>query len=161
MMERTYNVPLRRSFRSAPKYKRAKKAIGALRAFLTQHMGTDDIRIGKQLNEKIWERGIKNPPHHVKVTAVRDDEDVCKVELEGVVYAEPIKAEAKKEQPETLKEKLQSKLAPGAKSDAGADTAKSESADAKKEDASPEAKPAAKKEVKSPVAGASSTKKKE
>ena len=38
VLERTYNVPLRKEWLKVPKYKRAKKAVTALRQFLVKHM---------------------------------------------------------------------------------------------------------------------------
>jgi len=72
-MERLYNVPLRREFSKVPSYKKAKKAVTALKAYLVKHMKSDDIKIDAALNEFIWKHGIKNPPHHVKLKAVKDE----------------------------------------------------------------------------------------
>ena len=63
-LERTYNVPLRRGFIKAPIYKKAKKAVATLKEFMVQHMKVEEVKIGPELNKKIWERGIRNPPHH-------------------------------------------------------------------------------------------------
>ena len=46
-LERTYNVPLRKEFLKVPKYKRAKKAVKALKQFLAKHMKSDNVKIGK------------------------------------------------------------------------------------------------------------------
>ena len=96
-LERQYNVPLRKGFRRTPKYKKAKKAVATLKLFLNKHMKSDKVLIGKNLNEKIWERGIKNPPHHIKVTAIKDGEGVVKAELEGFKYEVPKPKEEKSE----------------------------------------------------------------
>ncbi|MBI3033884.1 50S ribosomal protein L31e [Candidatus Woesearchaeota archaeon] len=93
-LERTYNVPLRKEFLKAPRYKRAKKAVTALRQFLARHMKADKIIIGSFLNRKIWERGIKKPPHHVKVTAVKDEKGIVTAELLGA--PKPITLEKEK-----------------------------------------------------------------
>jgi len=114
MLERTYNVPLRREWLKAPKYKRAKKAVTALRQFLIKHMkpgldkdGKYKFKIGKQLNLHLWKHGIKNPPHHVKINVTKDDDGVVKVELFGHKYVD-VKNEEKKEKTaiEKAKEKL-------------------------------------------------------
>ncbi len=93
-IERTYNVPLRKEWLKAPRYKRAKKAITALRKFLVRHMKSENISIGKNLNEEIWKHGMRNPPHHVKINVLKEDD--------GKVYAEligyPLKPEAKPEE---------------------------------------------------------------
>ncbi|MDD3263803.1 MAG: 50S ribosomal protein L31e [Candidatus Nanoarchaeia archaeon] len=72
-MERIYNVPLRREFSKVPSYKKAKKAVTALKAYLTKHMKSEEIKIDAALNEFIWKHGIKSPPHHVKLKAVKDE----------------------------------------------------------------------------------------
>lgn len=102
VVERMYNVPLRKGFQKAPKYRRAKKATNVLREFLVKHMKSDNIKIGKFLNMAMWKRGIKNPPHHVKVNVTKDSEGVVKAELVGAktekkaVAKAPVKKEEKK-----------------------------------------------------------------
>ena len=95
-LERTYNVPLRKAFRKAPKYKRAKRAVNALRKFIARHMKSPNIKIGRHLNQEIWKHGIQNPPHHVKVTLIKDDEGLVKAELFGFKYEEMTKEEMEK-----------------------------------------------------------------
>ncbi len=99
--ERTYNVPLRKGFINTPKYKRAKKAVNTLKIFLKRHMKSEDVKIGKYLNLKLWERGIKNPPHHVLVNVVKDDKGKVSAELVGAPVDK--KAEEKKGKKETKK----------------------------------------------------------
>lgn len=79
-LERTYTIPLRREYLKVPQYRRTEKASRALREFLVKHMKSDNIRIGKFLNEHLWMHGMKNPPHHVRVNVVKIPE--------GTVYAE-------------------------------------------------------------------------
>ena len=105
-LERTYNVPLRKEFLKVPKYKRAKKAVKALKQFLVKHMKSDNVKIGKYLNDEIWKHGIKNPPHHVKLNAVKDKEGLVTAELVGAPVEaqegegkEEEKASQKKEEP--------------------------------------------------------------
>lgn len=97
MTEQTFNIPLRREIMKAPKYKRAKKAIHAVREFVSKHMKSQDVLIGKYLNLKIWEHGIKNPPHHVSVNASKDDKGIVKVELVGAPKEVKKEEKAKKE----------------------------------------------------------------
>tara|TARA_Y100000310_G_C20267229_1_gene616339 strand:+ start:243 stop:551 length:309 start_codon:yes stop_codon:yes gene_type:complete len=84
IIERTYNVPLRKEYRKVPRWKKTKKAVTALRQFLAKHMKSDDIKLSNALNEKVWQHGIKNPPHHVKVTVTKDEKGVVKADLFGV-----------------------------------------------------------------------------
>jgi len=97
VLERNFNVPLRREFLKSPKYKRGKKAVTALRSYLVRHMKSDNIKIGKYANLKIWEKGIRNPPHHIKIVAKKTEKGVVSAELEGApveVKPEPVKKKA-------------------------------------------------------------------
>src|SRR3989338_3820247 len=106
-VERTYNVPLRREFLKVPRYKRAKTAMNALKRFLSRHMKSEEVYICKRLNEEIWKRGIKNPPHHVKVDVVKEDDSKVYAELSGFKYEKPVieeEAKAGKKEKAELKE---------------------------------------------------------
>ena len=107
--ERTYIVPLRRYWLIVPKYKRAKKAVSALRNFIIKHMKSEDILIGKKLNQAVWARGMKNPPHKIKITVVKDNDGLVKAELFGHKYIE-VKKIAKEEKETGLAGKLKSAL---------------------------------------------------
>lgn len=83
--EREYVIPLRVEWRKVPRYKRAAKAVKAIKEFLVQHMRIYDrdlrkIKIDNYLNEFVWFRGIKRPVHKVKVKARMKGENVI-VEL--------------------------------------------------------------------------------
>ena len=80
-MEKVYTIPLRREFQKAPKYKYASKAMRALKNFLIKHTKSENIRIGKYLNQRIWQNGPKNPPSKVKVNVIKDKENIIHVEL--------------------------------------------------------------------------------
>lgn len=97
VLERTYNIPLRREYLKAPNWKRTEKAVVAVREFLQRHMKSETVLLGKSVNEKLWQHGLKNPPHHIKVNATKDDKGVVKAELFGV--------EAKKEKTEKKERK--------------------------------------------------------
>ena len=106
VLERTYVIPLRRETLKAPPYRKARKAAKTVRAFIEQHMKSDNVLIGRHLNMKLWEHGMKNPPHHVKVNAVKDDKGKVMVELVGAPKEE-LKTEEKKparKEPEKTKE---------------------------------------------------------
>ena len=81
-LEREYVIPLRKEWLKAPYFKRAKKAVRAVREFIAKHMKVDfeNVKVGRFLNEQLWHRGIKNPPHKVKVKVIKEG-DIAKVEL--------------------------------------------------------------------------------
>lgn len=97
VLERVYVIPLRRETLKVPNFKKANKAAKAVREFISKHMKSDDVMLGKYLNLKIWEHGAKNPPHHVKVNAVKDDKGKVAVELVGAPKEKPKVEEKKKE----------------------------------------------------------------
>ena len=80
-MERRYNVPLRKEAMRAPRHERAKRATKALKRFIVRHMKSEDVSLDRAVNEKIWERGIKNPPHHIEITATKNDDGKVTVTL--------------------------------------------------------------------------------
>ncbi len=84
-IEREYIIPLREKCRVVPRYKKTPKAIRVIKEFLIRHMKIRDkdlnkIKINKYLNEFLWTRGIKHPPHKIKVKAIKEGE-IVKVEL--------------------------------------------------------------------------------
>ena len=93
--ERTYVIPLRGYWRLAPRYKRAKRAINGVRHFVIRHMKVDEVKIGKELNDLILERGQRKPPARVQVTIVKDG-SVGKVNVAGIPYSKEAPKEEKK-----------------------------------------------------------------
>ncbi len=86
---RHYTVPLRAAW-SAPRTKRAKRAIETLKKFVGRHMRVDseeEIWIDTKVNEVIWERGIQKPPRrvHIIVDRVEGDERI-QVQLDEAKY---------------------------------------------------------------------------
>ncbi|HLC52547.1 MAG TPA: 50S ribosomal protein L31e, partial [Candidatus Nanoarchaeia archaeon] len=94
-IERTYTIPLRKEFNKTPRWKKTKKAVSAVKQFLMKHMKSEDIKLGRALNENLWKHGIRNPPHKIKVSVTRDDKGTVRAELFGV-KAEEVKKETKK-----------------------------------------------------------------
>lgn len=45
--------------------------MSVLKEFIQKHMKTDAVIVCPELNEKIWENGIKNPPGKVSVIALK------------------------------------------------------------------------------------------
>lgn len=102
ILERAYNIPLRKEYQKVPRWKRTPKAVRATQQFLAKHMKTEleKVRLGKELNEKLWLRGMTKPPHHVKVTATKDEKGMVKAELFGGKKKEAEKEEIKKKKEE-------------------------------------------------------------
>jgi large subunit ribosomal protein L31e len=82
--EKIYIIPLGRALVRPPN-KRASRAMQLIKIFITKHMKLEmkvseeeeeeelpQLIISKELNEKIWERGIEKPPRKIKVRAAKD-----------------------------------------------------------------------------------------
>ncbi len=141
-LEREYNVPLRKGWLKSPKYKRAKKAIRTLKEFLQRHMKSENVKIGKYANIKVWEKGMKNPPHHLKVKVTKDSEGKVMAELVGAPVDMPKESKkgkkgAKAEAPKAPEEKKEAPKAEEVKAKES-ETVKGE----EKETPSPETKEA-------------------
>ena len=113
ILERAYVIPLRRETLKVPPFRKANKAVKAVQEFISKHMKSGNVVIGKYLNLRIWDHGAKNPPHHVKVNAVKDDKGRVLVELVDApkeAKTEEKKKEIKKEEKEIKAEKPEEKL---------------------------------------------------
>ena len=84
--ERVYTIPLGKASVRPPK-KRAPRAIQLIRAFITKHMKLEirleeeeeegelpRLTISREVNEKIWGRGIEKPPKKIRVRAAKDSD---------------------------------------------------------------------------------------
>ena len=94
--ERFYTIPLQRALVRPPK-KRAPRAIHLLKTFVTKHMKLEmkvseedeeeelpHLVISKEVNEKIWERGIQKPPRRIKVRITKDKDGNVTVYLSEI-----------------------------------------------------------------------------
>ena len=81
-IERVITVPLKAT-KMAPRSRRAKRAVKEVREFIARHMKAeeDKVWIDTKLNEKLWERGIQNPPSRISVKATKFDDGTVEVTL--------------------------------------------------------------------------------
>ena len=142
-LERTYTIPLRAGFIKVPRYYRAKRAINQIKAYMSKHMKSDEIKIGSVLNEHVWSKGITNPPGKVTVKAIKEG-NVVTVELEGYAYKTQKVQTEKTEKATSFKDKLAAKLQQSKNDDSSKDDS-SEASESKDEVV--EEKVSAKKEV--------------
>lgn len=89
--ERIYTIPLSRAWIQPPK-KRTPRAIRIVKSFIQKHMKIkteveeegeepEKLVLSNEVNQKIWSRGIKEPPRKIRVRAVKDKEGVITVYL--------------------------------------------------------------------------------
>jgi large subunit ribosomal protein L31e len=82
--ERFYTIPLSRALVRPPK-KRAPRAMQLIKIFVTKHMKLaikvseeeeeeelPQLVISKEVNEKVWDRGIEKPPRKIKTRVTKD-----------------------------------------------------------------------------------------
>lgn len=106
-LERTYNVPLRKEYLKTVNWRRTEKAVTALKQFLVKHMKSENVKLDPSINELLWKHGLKNPPHHIKVTASKNDKGEVTAKLFGAQETKgktaPRKVEkVKKEETKTI-----------------------------------------------------------
>jgi len=129
VLERVYNVPLRKEFAKVANWRKTEKAVTALRQFVSKHMKSKDVKIGKYANQLLWKDGIKNPPHHIKVSAKKDDKGIVSVELSEL----PPKAKRELEKLKTLEKKKDDKDAEKKKEEDAKKAAEAKKVEEKKE----------------------------
>jgi large subunit ribosomal protein L31e len=82
--ERFYTIPLSKALVRPPK-KRAPRAMQLIKIFVTKHMKLTmkvseeeeeeelpQLVISKEVNEKVWDRGIEKPPLKIKTRVTKD-----------------------------------------------------------------------------------------
>ena len=70
--ERIITVPLR-DVKSAPRDKRADRAMAVIRDHLAQHFSVEaeNVRLDPSINESVWARGRRKPPRRIRIRAAR------------------------------------------------------------------------------------------
>jgi len=84
--EKVFTIPLRKAFAKA-RTKRTDYAVSLVRDFLIRHLKTEDVRLGKHINQEI----MKRIPRRIRVKVFIDEVDekkVAKAELVGYEYEE-------------------------------------------------------------------------
>src|SRR3989344_4170423 len=92
--EKIFTIPLRDAYRIERNY-RAARASRNVREFLVKHMKSENIKLGKSINEELWSRGIQKPPRRIRVHVIKED-DIIYAELVGTEIKTPTKSEAQK-----------------------------------------------------------------
>jgi large subunit ribosomal protein L31e len=80
LKEQIYVIPLR-DVKRAPRWKRSNKAVKDIRAFLAKHMKSEDVKLDRSINEKVWERGSEKPPRKIRVRAMKFEDGQVQAEL--------------------------------------------------------------------------------
>lgn len=144
VLERTYTVPLRKEWLKAPRWKRTKKAVKALKEFIAKHMKVPErdvnkVKIDSWVNKALWLRGIKKPPHKITVKAIKDSEGNVKVEFVGLPPKFKVQEEFLKKKIEKTRKREEEKAKEREKKKAE-EEAKKKAEEAKKKEEVEEAK---------------------
>ncbi len=130
-LTRTYTIPLNKAM-ITPRHRRAKRAVAEIKKFATKHMKSEEIKIEPELNELLWNRGIRNPPRRITVKMDKDEDGVITIslattaetateaEVEAETKAEP-KAKAKKKPKAEAKSQAEAETEAEAKTEAKAE----------------------------------------
>lgn len=96
--ERVYTINLSKVVLT-PRSRRSKRAINMIREFAMKHMKSEEVKIDEELNQIVWERGIRRPPRKIRVKIVRD--------LDGIVRVKPYTEVSEEKSVEKVEEKVQ------------------------------------------------------
>lgn len=162
ILEREYIIPLRREWLKVPEYKRANKAVKALKQFIVRHMKVYDrdlkkVKIDILLNNELRFRGMRKPPIKIKVKAEKKDNGLVFVRLSEIpkVIQYKIDREARKKKEQEKKESTvkteEQRRKEEAKKAIEADKAKKEEETEEKEGGTEEKKKDAQEKEKSTV----------
>jgi large subunit ribosomal protein L31e len=80
LTEQIYVVPLR-VVDGVPRWKRGNRAIKEIRTYLSRHMKSEDIKLDKSINERIWARGNEKPPSKIRIRAMKFEDGQVQAEL--------------------------------------------------------------------------------
>jgi large subunit ribosomal protein L31e len=80
LQEHIYIIPLRDA-RRAPRWKRSNAAIKDIRKYLARHMKSEDVKLDRSINEKVWDRGSTKPPSKIRVRAMKMEDGQVQAEL--------------------------------------------------------------------------------
>lgn len=108
--EKIFTVPLNEAYKKA-RVRRSPYAARIVKDFIKKHTKADEVKLGENLNKKLWERGTKKPPRRVRIKAVMEGK-TAKVELLGFEYKEF--RTAQKTERKGMKDKLLERLGPKA-----------------------------------------------
>ncbi len=80
--EKMMTIPLLTT-KASPRSKKASKAIKEIRDHVAKHMKSkpEDVWIDQELNQKIWERGIKKPVPRIRIKAIKFEDGLVEVSL--------------------------------------------------------------------------------
>ncbi len=86
--EKVYNIPLRSEWIAVGRVARTKKAVSAVKSFISRHTRAQNVMISEELNRTLWSSGAKKPPGKIKVKASIDKTGRAIVRMPGEITLE-------------------------------------------------------------------------
>ncbi len=74
--EKIVTINLRKSLVKSPNCRRSKSAVLNLRKMIEKMTKTSDVKIDKDLNELMWQSGIKRHPTKLRIKLVKSDDKI-------------------------------------------------------------------------------------
>jgi len=79
--QREYTIPLRREWMKVVRYKRTRRSVKAIKAYIARHMKVPErdvskVKLDVYLNNELWFRGAKSPPTKIRVLAKKEGDKV-------------------------------------------------------------------------------------
>jgi len=81
MAEKIITVNIRKEVLRKPYWNRSAKALAILKKYLEKHVKAKKIIIDSKMNEKIWQRGIKNPLMKMRIKVTTAEDGTAKAKL--------------------------------------------------------------------------------
>lgn len=79
--ERIITVNLRKELLGKPDWRRSKDFVRIFKSLLKRQTKAEKIKMDKDLNERIWKKGIRKPPTRMRIKLVQLDDKTVQVEL--------------------------------------------------------------------------------
>jgi large subunit ribosomal protein L31e len=79
--EKILTINLRKKMLKVAEWKRGKYYSKSFKDLLKKRLKTEKIKIDSKVNEKIWKKGIENPPFKLRIKSVKQDDGITKIEL--------------------------------------------------------------------------------
>lgn len=107
-LEREYIIPLRKEWQKVANYRRAGRAVKAIKKFIAKHMkvpdrDVDKVKLDTYLNQEVWFKGKRKPPAKLKVRAVKEGEIVKVFLVDEPIHHKFVKAQQEKRHKSTDK----------------------------------------------------------
>lgn len=79
--EKILTINMKKRIVKGPKWRRNSYGIRVIRQLVKRHSKAEKVNIDKSLNEKLWSKGVQNPPTILRLKIIKVDDKTVKVEL--------------------------------------------------------------------------------